>query len=154
MDLCRSWGITGNQQSKIELGKGIPSVSFNLRNGGSVLIDRNDPKQALPLLKKMGEYIQKHNRSTIIYPEGTRSKDGKPKDFAPNGLKILCKYAPDAYVVPVTINNSWKMFRYGGFPLNMFIKVTFTVHEAIPVKGTDFNTLFEQAEKAIVGGVK
>lgn len=28
--------------SKIELGKGIPSVSFNLRHGGSVLIDRKD----------------------------------------------------------------------------------------------------------------
>ncbi|MDD3079682.1 MAG: lysophospholipid acyltransferase family protein [Paludibacter sp.] len=135
--------------SKIELGKGIPSISFNLRLGGSVLIDRKDPKQALPELKKLGEYIQKNNRSAIIYPEGTRSKDGKPKTFAPNGLKILCKYAPDAYVVPITINNSWKAFRYGGFPLDMFNKVTFTIHEAIPVKGTDFSTLFEKTEEAI-----
>ena len=44
--------------SKIELGKGIPSVSYNLQHGGSVLIDRKDPRQALPELKKMGEYIQ------------------------------------------------------------------------------------------------
>ena len=28
--------------SKKELGKGIPSVSYNLRHGGSVLIDRKD----------------------------------------------------------------------------------------------------------------
>ena len=33
--------------SKIELGKGIPSVSYNLRKGGSVLIDRKDPRQSL-----------------------------------------------------------------------------------------------------------
>jgi 1-acyl-sn-glycerol-3-phosphate acyltransferase len=31
--------------SKIELGKGIPSVSFNLRHGGSILIDRKKPKE-------------------------------------------------------------------------------------------------------------
>ena len=41
--------------SKLELGKGIPSVSYNLNHGGSVLIDRKDPKQALPALKKMAE---------------------------------------------------------------------------------------------------
>jgi len=32
--------------SKIELGKGIPSVSYNLRKGGSVLIDRKDARQS------------------------------------------------------------------------------------------------------------
>ena len=43
--------------SKKELAKGIPSVSFNLRHGGSVVIDRKDPKQAIPEIKKLGEYI-------------------------------------------------------------------------------------------------
>lgn len=140
--------------SKIELGKNIPSVSFNLRHGGSVLIDRKDPKQALPVLKQLGEYINKYNRSAIIYPEGTRTKDGKPKEFAPNGLKILCKYAPNAVVVPVSINNSWKVFRYGTFPLGILNTVTFTVHQPLTVSETDFNTLFEQTEKSIVGGIK
>lgn len=139
--------------SKIELGKGIPSISYNLNHGGSVLIDRKDPKQALPALKKMAEYIQTNNRSTVIYPEGTRSRDGKPGTFAPNGLKILCKYAPDSLVVPITINNSWKVFRYGPFPLGIGNKIKFTVHPAIAVKQYDFNTLFAMTEKAIVGDI-
>lgn len=136
--------------SKIELGKGIPSISYNLNYGGSVLIDRKDPKQALPQLKKMAEYIQANNRATVIYPEGTRSKDGKPGTFASNGLKILCKYAPDALVVPITINNSWKIFRHGGFPLGIGNRLKFIVHKPIAVKECDFNTLFEKTEKAIV----
>ncbi len=140
--------------SKIELGKGIPSVSYNLRHGGSVLIDRKDPKQALPALKKMGEYIEANKRSTIIFPEGTRTRDGKPKEFASNGLKILCKYAPSAYVVPVTINNSWKVFRYGSFPLGLGNHVRFTVHAPIKVSDCDFNTLFEQTEQAIVADIE
>jgi 1-acyl-sn-glycerol-3-phosphate acyltransferase len=140
--------------SKIELGKGIPSVSYNLRHGGSVMIDREDPKQALPALKQMGEYIQSNRRSVVIFPEGTRTRDGKPKAFALNGLKILCKYAPDAYVVPVTINNSWKVFRYGGFPLGIGNRLRFTVHAPIAVKECDFATLFERTEKAVVGDIK
>lgn len=140
--------------AKIELGKNIPIVSFNLRKGGSVLIDRKDPKQALPMLKQLGEYINKHNRAAIIYPEGTRTKNGVPKEFAPNGVKILCKYAPEAIVVPVTINNSWKMVRYGKFPLDMGNLITFTVHEPMAVKDFDFNTLFEKTHKAIVDNVK
>ncbi len=140
--------------SKIELGKGIPSVSFNLNHGGSVLIDRKDPKQALPVLKKMGEYISANCRSVVIFPEGTRSKDGKPKEFAPNGLKILCKYAPDAYIVPITINNSWKLFRHGGFPLGMGNRLRFTVHPAIAVNSNDFNTIFEKTEQCIVAGIE
>jgi 1-acyl-sn-glycerol-3-phosphate acyltransferase len=139
--------------SKIELGKGIPSISYNLNHGGSVLIDRKDPKQALPQLKKLAEYIEKTSRSAVIYPEGTRSRNGKPGTFASSGLKVLCKYAPNAWVVPVTINNSWKIFRYGTFPFGIGSRLKFTIHPAIEIKGSDYNTLFEKTEKAIVGEI-
>ena len=139
--------------SKIELGRNIPSISYNLRHGGSVLIDRKDPRQALPALKQMGEYIQEHNRSVIIYPEGTRSRDGKPGHFSNNGLKILCKYAPDALVVPVTINNSWRVFRYGGFPFGLGNRIELIAHAPMVVKDYPFNTLFENTVKAIVDDI-
>lgn len=139
--------------SKKELGKGIPSVSYNLRHGGSVLIDRKDPKQAIPVIKGLSEYIEKNNRSAVIFPEGTRSKTGKPKEFAQSGLKILCKYAPSAYVVPVSINNSWKMVKYGLFPVTLGNRLTFTVHEPMAVKDYDFAELMRLTEKAVVEGV-
>lgn len=140
--------------SKKELGKGIPSVSYNLRHGGSVLIDRKDPKQAIPTIKKLSEYIEKNNRSAVIFPEGTRSKTGKPKEFAQSGLKILCKYAPSAYVVPITINNSWKMVKFGFFPVGLGNHLTFTVHNARAVKDYDFDTLSNETEKTIVNAIK
>ena len=140
--------------SKKELGKGIPSVSFNLRHGGSVLIDRKDSKQAIPAIKGLAEYIEKNSRSAVIFPEGTRSKTGKPKEFAQSGFKILCKYAPSAYVVPVTINNSWKMVKYGFFPLGLGNRLTFTVHKPLAVKEYDFADLMEKTETAVVQGIK
>lgn len=136
--------------SKIELGKRIPSISYNLNHGGSVLIDRKDAKQSLTAIKEMAQYIEKNKRSAVIFPEGTRSKTGKPGPFAENGLKILCKYAPSAYVVPVTINNSWKMTRWGSFPLGIGNKLEFIIHDPISVKDTPFREIFERTEQAII----
>jgi 1-acyl-sn-glycerol-3-phosphate acyltransferase len=140
--------------SKKELGSGVPSVSFNLRHGGSVLIDRKDPKQAIPSIKKLSEYIEKNTRSAVIFPEGTRSKDGNPKEFAQSGLKILCKYAPSAYVVPISINNSWKLVKYGSFPYGLGNRLTFVVHEAIAVKDYNSDEIAKRTEEVIIKGIK
>jgi 1-acyl-sn-glycerol-3-phosphate acyltransferase len=140
--------------SKKELGKGIPSVSYNLRHGGSVMIDRNDPKQAVPLIRGLAEYIELHKRSAVIFPEGTRSKTGIPKEFSQTGLKILCKYAPSAYVVPVSINNSWKIVKYGFFPFGLGNRLTFTVHQPLSVKDLPFEEIMQRAENAVVQGIK
>lgn len=139
--------------SKIELGKGIPSISYNLNHGGSVLIDRKDPKQSLSAIKEMAQYIETNKRSAVIFPEGTRSKTGKPLPFAENGLKILCKYAPSAYVIPVTINNSWKITKWGAFPLGLGNKLTCTIHDPIPVKDRTFAEIFETTKQAILQGI-
>lgn len=140
--------------SKIELGKGIPSVSYNLKYGGNVLIDRKDPKQALPVIKGLAEYIEKHKRSAVIFPEGTRSRNGQPKTFAESGLKILCKYAPNAYIIPLTINNSWKMLQYGNFPMGLGTNIKLTVHDPIAVKDYSFPELLEKTKQVIIRDIK
>ena len=123
--------------SKVELGKGIPSVSYNLRHGGSVLIDRKNPRQSLPAISKFGDYIENTKRAAVIFPEGTRSKNGVPRDFQTKGLEILFKKIPSAIIVPITINNSWKIVRYGKFPMGLGAHLKFIVHK--PLKVADFN---------------
>lgn len=135
--------------AKIELAKGIPSVSYNLRHGGSVLIDRKDSKQALKALGDFGTYNEETKHSAVIFPEGTRSKNGVPKRFSENGLKLLVKKTPSSYVVPMTINNSWKILENGYWPLNTFLKVTFEVHEPIKSDSMPFDELFKKMEKVI-----
>ncbi len=139
--------------SKIELGKGIPSISYNLNHGGSVLIDRKDPKQSLSAIKNIAQYIETNKRTVVIFPEGTRSKTGKPRKFAENGLKILCKYAPSAYVAPVTINNSWKMTRWGSFPLGLGNKIIVTIHDPLSVMDIPFPEIFKKTEQAVIQSI-
>ena len=140
--------------SKKELGKGIPSVSYNLRVGGSALIDRKDAKQALGEIKKTAEYINKNNYSVMIFPEGTRGKNGVPKDFSINGLKMLYKFAPDAYFVPISINDSWKMNKYGKFPMGLGSKITFKIHEPLKISDFSFDEIFEKTENIIKKHIK
>lgn len=135
--------------SKKELGKGIPSISFNLRHGGAALIDRKDPKQALGELGRFAKTINKKKWSAAIFPEGTRSRTGKPKSFSVNGLKMITKYNKEAYIVPLTINNSWKVFKYGKFPLGLGSPIKIKTHQPIKIDSLPFNELIDKVETTI-----
>lgn len=139
--------------SKKELGKGIPAISYNLRVGGSVLIDRKDSRQALTEIKKFTDYLNQTKHGAVIFPEGTRSKTGKPKKFATNGLMMLFKYCPEAVIVPVTINNSWKLQRFGMFPLDLGVHLHIKVQEPIEVKDYSPKELIEKVEQSVTNGV-
>lgn len=135
--------------AKIELGKGIPSVSYNLRHGGAALINRKDAKQALTELGRFSKRINEKKWGAIIFPEGTRSRDGNPKPFSTNGLKMITKYNPDGYIVPLTINNSWKVFKYGKFPLGLGSPISITTHKPIKIDSLPFDELMKEVETTV-----
>jgi len=133
--------------SKKELAKGVPSISYNLRHGGSVLIDRKNAAQALGEIKKLGKYISETKRSAVIFPEGTRSKTGQIKEFASKGLTALLEACPEAVVVPVCVNNSWKLQQNGMFPLGVGVFLKLEVlkpHEAKNFKIPELIALLEE----------
>lgn len=140
--------------SKKELAKGIPGISYNLRHGGSVLIDRKNAEQALGQIKKLGKYICETKRAAVIFPEGTRSKTGVPKTFAFNGLKTLFEACPEAVVVPVCVNNSWKLQRYGMFPLGIGAFLKLDVLQPLEVKNFDIPELIQLLEKNITENIQ
>ncbi|GGG91734.1 1-acyl-sn-glycerol-3-phosphate acyltransferase [Polaribacter pacificus] len=140
--------------AKIELGKGIPSVSYNLRHGGAALINRKDAKQALTELGRFSKRIREKKWGAIIFPEGTRSRTGKPKPFSTNGLKMITKYNPDGYIVPLTINNSWKVFKYGKFPLGLGSPISITTHKPIKIDSLPFDELMKEVETAVTNHIQ
>lgn len=139
--------------SKIELGKGIPSVSYNLKHGGSVLIDRKKPIESITKIRKFANYIENNNRAAVIFPEGTRSRNGKSKKFQTKGLVTLIEHIPSAIVVPISINNSWKTLRYGKFPMGLGAHIIFTVHQPLKVSEHKANKLIEKVEKQITQAI-
>ncbi len=133
--------------SKIELGKGIPSISFNLRHGGACLINRKDKNQSVGALNDFAKRIHNNIWSAVIFPEGTRSRNGQPKSFSKGGLKTIINHNPNAYIVPLTVNNSWKIFKYGKFPLGVFSPLTLEVHKPIHLKNKIVEDVLNDVEK-------
>jgi len=135
--------------SKIELTKNIPSISYNLRVGGGANIDRKDSKQAVSELIKLGRRMKENNWSTVIFAEGTRAKDGKLKPFQVGGIATLLKVVPDALLVPIAIENSWKIVRYGMFPLTVGNPIKWMVLNPIDKTGKNAEEIVLAAENAI-----
>lgn len=135
--------------SKVELGKGIPSISYNLRHGGSVLIDRKNPRQSVKDILKLGNHIEKNNYSACIFPEGTRTKDGHVKKFMPAGIASLVKSAPSAMIVPFAISGNYELMKNGYYPLTFGVNLTYTVLDPIDPKGKDSEELAQIIEDRI-----
>ncbi|MGI4749086.1 MAG: lysophospholipid acyltransferase family protein [Janthinobacterium lividum] len=135
--------------SKIELTKGIPSISYNLKNGGGANINRKDPRQAIAEMVKLGTRMKTNSWSAVIFPEGTRSKDGLVKDFQIGGVATLLKKCPEALLVPIVIRNSWKMVRFGTFPLGTFLNLEFEILEPIEPEQQSAEILVKRAEMVI-----
>lgn len=135
--------------SKIELTKGIPSISFNLKYGGGANINRKDSKQAVAEIIKLGRRMKEKNWSAMIFAEGTRAKDGQMKPFQVGGIATLLKAVPNALIVPIAIENSWKIVQYGSFPLSVGEKLRWTVLPPISVLGKNAETMTAEAEESI-----
>lgn len=135
--------------SKIELTKGIPSISFNLKYGGGANINRKDSKQAVAEILKLGRRMKENNWSAMIFAEGTRSKDGQMKPFQIGGIATLLKVVPNAIIVPIAIENSWKTVQYGAYPLSFGEQLRWTVLPPLAMEEKDPEKLTAAAEHAI-----
>lgn len=113
--------------AKIELAKGLPSISYNLRHGGSVLIDREDPRAAMRAIQKFGRKVEENRFAACIFPEGTRARDGVMKAFNSAGLMSLMRVMPSAAIVPVAIDGSWQLLRYRMRPIPFGVRLRCSV---------------------------
>jgi 1-acyl-sn-glycerol-3-phosphate acyltransferase len=109
--------------AKIELSRWVPSVSVELRNGGHALIDRKDRDSAVKAIQKLAEQVARGEGSAVIYPEGTRARGGVLGDFKPRGTVALLEQAPDVPVVPVCIDNSWRILQHKMMPIPWGIRL-------------------------------
>lgn len=85
----------------------IPFLSWWMYFVNCVFLDRKNPREGLKAINKASEMI-KSGISMFIFPEGTRTKDGKLHDFKEGSLKIATK--SKCPIVPVGINGTSEVF--------------------------------------------
>jgi 1-acyl-sn-glycerol-3-phosphate acyltransferase len=120
--------------SKRSLGRWIPTVSFNLRVGGHVLIDRGDAPQAVAAIRQLGRRVDAGRCSAMIFPEGTRARAGELGRFRPSGLLALLEEAPATPIVPIAIDESWRLLRHNYLPVPFGTRVR--IHIGAPIART------------------
>jgi 1-acyl-sn-glycerol-3-phosphate acyltransferase len=140
--------------AKIELGKNLPSISYNLRHSQSALIDRDNGGQSVKAIFKLGRLIEANNYAACIFPEGTRSKDGQLKPFLPAGINTLLRAAPSAVIVPFVIDGHNRLMPNGKAPALFGQKITYTVLDAIDPKNYKSDEVVGVVEDAIRKALK
>jgi 1-acyl-sn-glycerol-3-phosphate acyltransferase len=96
----------------------IPFLSSGLKSGEHFAIDRKNFKKGLKTIELAAEDAKNNNCSLVIFPEGTRSPDGKIMDFK-KGISLLLQKAK-LPVLPVVIKGSfdiWPKSKF--FPLSV-----------------------------------
>ncbi|MGV8074268.1 MAG: lysophospholipid acyltransferase family protein [Syntrophobacteraceae bacterium] len=83
---------------------------------GAIPIDRGDSRKAFESLNEAAAKVQS-GTSVFIFPEGTRSSDGRLLDFKTGGFILAIKSQQP--ILPVSISGSYKvMSKKGGWVLN------------------------------------
>ncbi|MDR2473722.1 MAG: 1-acyl-sn-glycerol-3-phosphate acyltransferase [Tannerella sp.] len=100
---------------KKSLGK-IPLVGFACKKCGFVFVDKSSVRTAFQSIKEAETKLLSGNKSLIVFPEGSRTRDGKMNKFKRGAFQIAVD--SKIAVLPVTLNgpyyimkgNSWDIF--------------------------------------------
>ena len=104
--------------AKEELGRGIPTVSMALRHWGSALISRQATRDDVARIKAMARGLADWDASVVVFPEGTRSREGRLLPYKPGAVRIVAKEAA-LPLLPVAIDGTHVAPDLAGFALRM-----------------------------------
>lgn len=107
--------------AKKELLK-TPIIGYWLKNSKCVPIDRENSRAAIESINEAVKNIKEGN-TMVIFPEGTRNKEGKVGAFKKGGLRIATK--SKAPIVPVSIDRASRAFEDNRKFIPTKIKVVF-----------------------------
>ncbi|HON10432.1 MAG TPA: lysophospholipid acyltransferase family protein [Chitinispirillaceae bacterium] len=82
----------------------IPFFGWGIAALGHIWIDRSNARKAKASIDRAVRHLQKGNISLILFPEGTRSEDGKVGEFKQASFTLAIQAG--VQVVPVAIRNA------------------------------------------------
>ncbi len=97
--------VTFNWLAKKELFQ-IPLFGHAMKRSGCIPIDRTNRRSTMHSISEAAQQI-KNGSSVIIFPEGTRSPDGRLQEFKKGALLIAAK--AQVPVVPIAIHGSYQI---------------------------------------------
>ena len=128
----------------------IPLFGPSMKRGGYIPLDRGDGRKALKSIDEAAAIIR-NGKSVIIFPEGTRTRDGQMLPFKRGGFLLASKAGVP--VVPVTINGSFEINPGGTIALKSG-RISLHIHPPVQVpdglrRSEVEDLLMEEVKKSI-----
>jgi 1-acyl-sn-glycerol-3-phosphate acyltransferase len=131
----------------------VPIMGRAMVARGFIRVDRRNREQALQAVEK-GVLALKAGKSFLVYPEGTRSPDGRLQTFK-KGVFVMAIKA-GVPILPISVSGSNKIMPKGKFVMRPG-RVRITIHEAVPTEGRmpeELETVIGRVRQAILSGLE
>jgi len=131
----------------------IPVVGQGMRFVGFVPVDRRHIRGGKKSIDRAARLMRERGYSYLIFPEGTRSRDGLTQAFKRGGFFLALESG--AAIVPITIRGTYELMPRGTiFPRRGRVDVLF--HRPVPVdrfSPNSMQTLIDRVKDTIVSGL-
>ena len=135
---------------KKELRK-VPFVGTACAVAGHIFVDRSNPRAALQSMEKVKKELV-DGISTVIFPEGTRTKTGEIGRFKQGAFKIAMDM--ELPVVPITLNGFYKAMPSGQPFANPFSHLSLHIGKPIDISQfTDINDAMLHVREKVEHGI-
>jgi len=131
----------------------VPFFGWAMWATKHITVDRSDPVDALKSLERAKEKIAA-GISVVIFPEGTRSRDGRLLRFKKGGFLLALQARTQ--IVPVTINGSGRVLPSGGWKSRPGV-IEVVIGKPIAVEGHragKLRALSDQVRQAIAANLR
>jgi 1-acyl-sn-glycerol-3-phosphate acyltransferase len=130
----------------------IPILGPAMRLRGFVPVDRKNRERAIAAVEEACQALRA-GRSFVVFPEGTRSPDGRLQPLKKGGFIMALKAG--APIVPVSISGARRIMRRGEAAIHPGgIRITF--HDPIRTDGRsveDRDAVIEEVRQALLAGL-
>ncbi len=142
--LCASLPVDYVFVGKKELAR-IPVFGRAWILAGHFAIDRSDRKAAIESLKAMVRQVVERGHTVVMFPEGTRSPDGRLQPFKKGAFRLALE--AQIPLVPIGIAGTRQVMPKGGWAINGG-EVRVRTGIPIPTKGLTAEDRFELIKRA------
>jgi len=122
----------------------VPILGTAMRCVKFVAVDRSGKKRGVESIARAVSQVAEHGDSFLVFPEGTRSRDGRLQRFHRGGFYLAVNSR--ARIVPVSIKGSFKLMPKGRRRIEKG-RVFVRFHEPVPVHGLGERDVPELSEK-------
>lgn len=132
----------------------IPVIGQGMRYVGFVPVDRKSIRGGKKSIDKAARLMRERSYSFLIFPEGTRSRDGRIQAFKRGGFFLALE--GQASIIPISIRGTYELMPRGTL-LAKKGKVRVLFHPPVSVQGydsTNMRVLMDRVKSIVESGLK